>query len=128
MAQVLASSNVVGVLLLILVSKDLQMVNNSWLQAGYSSIVDSGVFLVDAVVEDQSALNRYALRELVLCCCGCRCAAVRSTPLRALDLHEGRQMRRLSLRRGEAAVLAQVLVLWAVDACVYTTQEVKRGL
>lgn len=36
-------------------------------------------------------------------------------------------MRRLSLRPGEAALLAQALVLWAVDGCVYTAQEVKRG-
>lgn len=36
-------------------------------------------------------------------------------------------MRRLSLRPGEAAVLAQALVLWAADACVYTAQEVRGG-
>lgn len=36
-------------------------------------------------------------------------------------------MRRLSLRSGEAAVLAQALALWAVDVCVYTAQEVRRS-
>ncbi|CAM9837743.1 unnamed protein product [Hapterophycus canaliculatus] len=50
----------------------------------------------------------------------CACVPVLS---RALDLRRGRQMRRLSLRAGEAAVLAQALALWAVDACVYTVQE-----
>lgn len=43
---------------------------------------------------------------------------------RALDRGKGREMRRLSLRPGEAAVLAHALALWAVDACVYTVQEV----
>lgn len=46
--------------------------------------------------------------------------------VRALELHRQRQMRRLSLRPGEAAVLAQALVLWAADACVYTAQKVRR--
>lgn len=44
---------------------------------------------------------------------------------RALDQRRGRKMRLLSLRPGEAAVLAQALALWAVDACVYTIQEVR---
>ncbi|CAM9572969.1 unnamed protein product [Ectocarpus sp. 13 AM-2016] len=42
---------------------------------------------------------------------------------RALDLHRGRQMRRLSLRAGEAAALTHALSLWVVDACLYTVQE-----
>lgn len=36
-------------------------------------------------------------------------------------------MRRLSLRPGEAVVLAQALALWTADACVYTFQEVREA-
>ncbi|CAN0457611.1 unnamed protein product, partial [Ectocarpus sp. 12 AP-2014] len=51
------------------------------------------------------------------------CVVVYDVFRRALDLHRGRQMRRLSLRAGEAAALTHALSLWVVDACLYTVQE-----
>lgn len=66
-----------------------------------------------------SRRRRWAAANFRLCFC--------VSVVRALDLHRGRQMRRLSLRPGEAAVLAQALVLWAADACVYSAQEVRGG-
>lgn len=44
---------------------------------------------------------------------------------RALAINDGNIMRRLSLRSGEASVLAHALALWVVDACLYILQEVR---
>ncbi|CAM9293565.1 unnamed protein product, partial [Scytosiphon promiscuus] len=72
--------------------------------------------------------------RLIVICCGCLlfcrrpllplwCVALYDVLRRALDLRRGRQMRRMSLRPGETAILAQALALWAVDACAYTIQK-----
>ncbi|CBN74162.1 similar to Transmembrane protein 15 [Ectocarpus siliculosus] len=73
-------------------------------------------------------LRLAAIAAGCLMCCGrpllpLWCVAVYDVFRRALDLHKGRQMRRLSLRAGEAAVLTHALSLWVVDACLYTVQE-----
>lgn len=46
---------------------------------------------------------------------------------RALAFGDGNVMRRLSLRSGEASILAHALALWIVDACLYFLQEVKEA-
>lgn len=80
--------------------------------------------------------SRYFSRLTVLaalCWWHCRmpllplwCLAVYDLLRRALDGGDSRVARALSLRPGEAAVLAHAVALWSVDAVLYTFQEVTR--
>lgn len=56
------------------------------------------------------------------------CLAVYDLLRRALDAGGGRVTTALSLRQGEAAVLAHAVALWTVDAALFTIQEVTTSM